>query len=55
VIVTDLIGKVVKTETFTTTEGANSIRLNLSNLAQGTYIMTLNDGETRTTQRLVKN
>jgi Secretion system C-terminal sorting domain len=55
VIVTDIVGKVVKTETFTTTEGANSIRLNLSNLAQGTYIMTLNDGETMATQRLVKN
>jgi hypothetical protein len=54
VIVTDIIGKVVKTETFTTAEGANSIRLNLSNLAQGTYIMTINDGETTATQRIVK-
>jgi Secretion system C-terminal sorting domain len=55
VTVTDILGKVVKTETFRTTEGANTIRLNLSNLAQGTYIMTLNDGETMATQRIVKN
>jgi fibronectin-binding autotransporter adhesin len=53
-VITDIIGRVVKTETFTTAEGANTMRVNLSNLTQGTYIMTLNDGETMTTQRIVK-
>jgi hypothetical protein len=54
VMVMDIVGKVVRTETFKTTEGANAIRLDLSNLAQGTYIMTLNDGETMASQRIVK-
>lgn len=54
VIITDIVGKVVRTERFTTVEGANLMRLNLSNLAQGTYILSLNDGETVLTQRIVK-
>ena len=54
VVITDIVGKVVRTERFTTVEGANLMRLNLSNLAQGTYILSLNDGETIATQRIVK-
>jgi hypothetical protein len=54
VVITDIVGKVVRTERFTTVEGANLMRLNLSNLAQGSYILSLNDGETIATQRIVK-
>jgi hypothetical protein len=54
IVLTDIIGRVVKTETFTTAEGANTMRVNLSNLTQGTYMMTINDGETTATQRVVK-
>jgi Secretion system C-terminal sorting domain len=54
VIMTDIVGRIVESKTFGTLEGANSVRLNLSNSAQGTYIMTLNDGETVVTQRIVK-
>jgi trimeric autotransporter adhesin len=53
-IVTDIVGRIVKTETFTTIEGANTVRLDLSQLAQGTYIMSINDGESNATQRIVK-
>ena len=53
-IVTDIVGRIVKTETFTTIEGANTVRLDLSNLAQGTYIMSINDGESNATRRIVK-
>ena len=53
-IVTDIVGRIVKTETFATIEGANTVRLDLSKLAQGTYIMSINDGETIATQRLIK-
>jgi hypothetical protein len=53
-IVTDIVGRIVKTETFTTIEGANSVRLDLSQLAQGTYIMSINDGESNATQRIIK-
>ena len=54
VVIMDIVGKIVKTETFKTVEGANMMRLNLSNLAQGSYILSLNDGETIATQRIVK-
>ena len=54
VVITDILGKIVRTETFTTVEGSNLMRLDLSNLAQGTYILSLNDGETLATQRVVK-
>jgi trimeric autotransporter adhesin len=53
-IVTDIVGRIIKTETFTTIEGANTVRLDLSQLAQGTYIMSINDGESNATQRIVK-
>lgn len=53
-ILTDIVGRIIKTETFTTIEGANTVRLDLSQLAQGTYIMSINDGETNATQRIVK-
>jgi hypothetical protein len=54
VVITDIVGKVVKTERFTTIEGNNLMRLNLSNLSVGTYILSMNDGETVATQRIVK-
>jgi Secretion system C-terminal sorting domain len=54
IVITDIVGKVVKTATFTTVEGTNALPLNLSNLSVGTYIMTINDGETIVTQRVVK-
>ena len=53
-ILTDILGKVVKTDVISANEGSNSTRLNIANLAAGTYILTLNDGETRVNQRLIK-
>lgn len=52
--ITDIMGRVVKTEIFNTTEGNNSLRLSLSNLATGAYILRINDGDTIATQRIVK-
>ena len=52
--VTDIVGRIVHSERFKTTEGTNNLRLNLSNLTIGSYILTLNDGETMATQRIVK-
>ncbi len=54
VVVTDVLGKVVKTQTFSVSEGINTMPLNLSTVAQGTYIVTINDGETSVTKRIVK-
>jgi Putative metal-binding motif/Secretion system C-terminal sorting domain/Mycoplasma protein of unknown function, DUF285 len=54
IVIMDILGKVVQTETFKTVEGANLLDLNLSNLAQGAYILSLYDGETMVKQRIVK-
>jgi hypothetical protein len=54
VTVTDIVGRVVQSTTVKTTEGANNLRLNLSSLTSGSYILTMNDGETVATQRIVK-
>ncbi len=54
VILTDILGKVVKTDLISANEGSNTVPLNVANLAKGTYILTLNDGETSVNQRLIK-
>jgi Secretion system C-terminal sorting domain len=54
VTVTDIVGRIVQSTTVKTTEGANNLRLNLSSLTSGSYILTMNDGETVATQRIVK-
>jgi surface protein len=54
VVIMDILGKVIKTETFKTVEGTNLMELNVSNLAQGAYILSLYDGETMVKQRIVK-
>lgn len=53
-ILTDILGKVVKTELISANEGSNLVPLNVADLARGTYILTLNDGETSVNQRLIK-
>jgi hypothetical protein len=55
VVVTDVLGKIIKTQTFNVQEGATTLPLSFTNLAQGTYILTINDGETIATQRIVKH
>lgn len=52
--ITDIVGKVVKTQSIETIEGNNSMRLDLSNMTKGIYILSLNDGETIVTQRIIK-
>jgi hypothetical protein len=54
VVVTDVLGRTIKTETFNVQEGATILPLTFKSIAQGTYILTINDGETMATQRLVK-
>lgn len=52
--ITDIVGKVVKTQSIEAIEGNNSMRLDLSNMTKGIYILSLNDGETTATQRIIK-
>jgi hypothetical protein len=52
--ITDIVGKVVKTDGFTVEEGSNSLPINLSQLAKGAYFISLSNGETRINQRIIK-
>jgi Secretion system C-terminal sorting domain len=52
--VTDIVGKVVKTDNFTVEEGSNSLPINLSQLAKGAYFISLSNGEARINQRIIK-
>jgi Secretion system C-terminal sorting domain len=54
VSVTDIVGRLVKTENFTVSEGSNALQLGLNQLAKGTYILNLNNGEVNINQRIVK-
>jgi hypothetical protein len=52
--ITDIVGKVVKTDGFTVEEGSNSLPINLPQLAKGAYFISLSNGETRINQRIIK-
>lgn len=54
VSVTDIVGRLAKTEVFTVSEGSNALQLGLNQLAKGTYILNLNNGEVSINQRIVK-
>jgi hypothetical protein len=51
---TDIVGKIVKTQSYETVEGFNSIRMDLTAIARGAYILSLDDGETTVPQRIIK-
>jgi Secretion system C-terminal sorting domain len=52
--ITDIVGKVVKQQTIEAVEGNNSLRLSLNHIATGAYILSVNDGDSIVTQRIVK-
>lgn len=54
VSITDIVGRVVKTDYFMVEEGSNTRPLNLTQLAKGTYILNLTNGEVHINQRIVK-
>lgn len=54
VSIVDVLGKTVQTNTFDAAEGANNAVLNLSALTNGTYVLSINDGETVSVKRVVK-
>lgn len=54
VSVTDIVGRLVTTEVFTVAEGNNALQLGLNQLAKGTYILNLNNGDVTINQRIVK-
>jgi hypothetical protein len=54
VMLTDVLGRVVTTQQVSALEGMNNISINLENVAQGTYFVTLKDGNAKISQRLVK-
>jgi Secretion system C-terminal sorting domain len=52
--VTDIVGRVVSIQTIQANEGLNRFSLNLNGLPQGSYILSLKEGNTVATQRIVK-
>jgi hypothetical protein len=54
ILTTDIVGKVVKMDIFTLTEGNNTLPLNLNQLAKGTYFLSLSNGEMTINQRIIK-
>ena len=53
-VLTNIVGQTVEAQTIKAEEGANKTFLNLSNLPNGTYILTVSDGETTAIKRIVK-
>jgi Secretion system C-terminal sorting domain len=53
-ILTNIVGQILKTETIKATEGTNNAVLSLNNLPNGTYLLNISDGETTTLKRVVK-
>jgi hypothetical protein len=54
VTVIDILGRVAMTQNVGTTEGGNTVQLNLANLPNGTYTLTINDGDNTVIQRIAK-
>ena len=54
VIVYTLDGKVVSTTQIDVTEGANSINLDVANIASGMYFITVSNGVETATDKFVK-
>jgi sucrose-6-phosphate hydrolase SacC (GH32 family) len=52
--VTDLLGRQILTSSIEATEGMNTTSLDLSNIAAGTYFITLDNGVSKITKRVVK-
>jgi hypothetical protein len=53
-ILTNIVGQILKTETIKATEGTNNAVLSLINLPNGTYLLNISDGETTALKRVVK-
>jgi bifunctional ADP-heptose synthase (sugar kinase/adenylyltransferase) len=54
VTLTDILGKTIKTSTFNAHEGTNNAAIDLSPLSNGSYLLTVNDGESVVVKRVVK-
>lgn len=54
ITILDLMGRVVHTEQIDALEGMNRANLNLSKLANGAYILNINDGEYKDNRRIIK-
>ncbi len=54
VTLTDLLGKIVRKQQQNAVEGFNKMELNLENVPQGTYFITIQDQNAKVTKRIVK-
>jgi hypothetical protein len=54
IVLTDLTGKTIQTNTIEANEGENIVLLNTSDFAKGVYFVNLLSGTNRTTLQFVK-
>jgi hypothetical protein len=53
-VMTDVLGRVVKTQTVEANKGINTIMLNISALSFGTYMVKITDGVSESVEKIVK-
>lgn len=53
-IISDVLGRSIKSERLTTLKGLNTFSINLNGIATGTYFLTVNDGQTQRVEKIVK-
>jgi GEVED domain/Bacterial Ig domain/Secretion system C-terminal sorting domain len=53
-VLTNVMGQIVKTTSVNASEGSNKVRFEMNDLPNGTYLLTLSDGETQVVKRVVK-
>jgi hypothetical protein len=53
-ILTNVVGQIVKTKTLNVLEGTNKVVVNMNDLPNGTYLLNVSDGDTQELRRVVK-
>ena len=53
-VLTDLLGKTIKTKILNLSDGINNCYLSLDNLAKGTYVLSINDGSNLISKEIIK-
>jgi len=55
IALTDMLGKVITTRPINSVAGMNTATLEMGNLVNGVYFVTINNGQEKITKRVVKN
>ncbi|MFK8104175.1 MAG: T9SS type A sorting domain-containing protein, partial [Saprospiraceae bacterium] len=55
ILVTDVVGKVVSSESYEAVKGINTRQMDINALANGIYFLTIDNGVEKVTDRIIKN